>query len=292
MGAPTVSTSAPKPVEEDSRGILDPWLLRRRVRLNRYPATPVLDGLIDRFWAVQWDLPEESQHRQQLLTHPGANLSVGHGEAAGPGVAGPLEARLNGVARGITTRTLAGRGWTVAAMTTPGGLGAFLTGPATVFNDRVLPLTEILDLDEAQLIREVGDRPDEPARVGVLAAALEKAVAGADPHRVRQARDVADVAKLAESDRTLRRLDDLGRAAGVAPRTLQRMFLHCAGVSPTWMLRRYRLLNAAEEVRDGRPVSWATVAAQLGYADQAHLARDFRSATGQTPGAYARSQRG
>jgi AraC-like DNA-binding protein len=68
------------------------------------------------------------------------------------------------------------------------------------------------------------------------------------------------------------------------------MFLQYAGVSPTWVLRRYRLLEAAESVREGKPVSWAEIAADLGYADQAHLTRDFRAAIGQTPAAYAESQ--
>ena len=96
------------------------------------------------------------------------------------------------------------------------------------------------------------------------------------------ARHVAAVARLAETDRSVRRLADLCRLAGLRPRTLQRMFLRYAGVSPTWVLRRYRLLDAAEAVRDGRPVSWAEIAAGLGYADQAHLITDFRAAVGQT----------
>ena len=68
------------------------------------------------------------------------------------------------------------------------------------------------------------------------------------------------------------------------------MFLRFAGVSPVWVIRRYRLLDAAEAVREGQQVSWADVAAGLGYADQAHLIRDFRAATGQTPAAYAEAQ--
>lgn len=58
-----------------------------------------------------------------------------------------------------------------------------------------------------------------------------------------------------------RRLSDLCEMAGVRLRTLQRMFLHYAGASPTWVIRRYRLLEAAEAVREGTLVSWAQVAA-------------------------------
>ena len=117
-----MSSSQPAPVERDSRGILDPWLLRQRVQLTRHPASPALAGLVDRFWAVRWDLPPGVVHRQQVLTHPGANISVGNADARpGDRAARPIEARLNGVARSLTTRTLVGQGWTIAAMTRPGG---------------------------------------------------------------------------------------------------------------------------------------------------------------------------
>ena len=283
-----MSSSEPDPVERDSRGILDPWLLRQRVQLTRYPAGPVLDGLVDRFWAVRWDLPPGTVHQQQVLTHPGANVSIGHANGTpGQREPGPVEARLYGVARGLSTRVLAGRGWTVAALTWPGGLGAFITGSAAELTDRVVPLGQALGTDEAVLLRQVTAEPDEAARVALLAAALEQAV---DPERREPALSVAEVARLAESDRTVRRLGDLCERSGLGQRTLQRMFLQYAGVSPTWVIRRYRLLEAAETVREGRPVSWADIAAALGYADQAHLTRDFRAAIGQTPAAYASAQ--
>jgi AraC-like DNA-binding protein len=278
----------PDPVERDSRGIIDPWLLRQRVQLTRYPAGPVLDGLVDRFWAVRWDLPPGTVHQQQVLTHPGANVSIGHANGTpGQREPGPLEARLYGVARGLSTRVLAGQGWTVAALTRPGGLGAFITGSAAGLTDRVVPLAQALGTDEAALLRQVTAEPDEAARVALLAAALEQAV---DPERRTAALSVAEVARLAESDRTVRRLGDLCERSGLGQRTLQRMFLEYAGVPPTWVIRRYRLLEAAEAVREGKPVSWADIAAALGYADQAHLTRDFRAAIGQTPAAYASGQ--
>jgi AraC-like DNA-binding protein len=278
----------PEPVERDSRGILDPWLMRQRVRLTRYPAGPGLDGLIDRFWAVRWDLPPGTTHRQQVLTHPGANFSVGHPSARpGDREPGPVEARLNGVSRGLATRVLVGSGWAVAAMARPGGLGAFIDGPAADLTDRVVPLGAGIGTDEAALLRAIAAEGEEAGRIAALGAALERAV---DPVRAPAACQVAVVAGLAETSRAVRRLSDLCALAGLRQRTLQRMFIEYAGVSPTWVIRRYRLLEAAEAVRDGEPVSWAEVAAGLGYADQAHLTRDFRAATGQTPAAYAETQ--
>ena len=261
------------------------------MRLTRYPVGTALSGLIDRFWAVEWDLPDHTSHSQQVLTHPGANLTVGHADArTADHTPGHIEARLNGVARELTTRVLVGRGWTVAAMTTPGGLGAFLTRSASTFTDHTVPLGQALDVDEELLVERITAADGLPARVAVLAAALEDVLAAADPTRVGRSRQVAELGRLAETDRSLRQLPDLCARASLSPRTLQRMFLQHAGVPPTWVLRRYRLLDAAERVQDGQRVSWATVAVDLGYADQAHPNRDFRSAIGQTPAAYAEAQ--
>jgi hypothetical protein len=107
-------------------------------------------------------------HRQQVLTHPGANFSIGNASARrGERLAGPIEARLNGVARGLTTRVLVGQGWTVAALTRPGGLGAFINGSASEFTGRVVPLGPAIGADEGALPRQVASAPDEASRVGL-----------------------------------------------------------------------------------------------------------------------------
>ena len=60
------------------------------------------------------------------------------------------------------------------------------------------------------------------------------------------------------------------------------------GVSPKWVISRYRLHDAIEQLMQSVPTDWAAFALQLGYFDQAHFIRDFRKLVGRAPGAYAR----
>ena len=52
-------------------------------------------------------------------------------------------------------------------------------------------------------------------------------------------------------------------------------------------MRRARLHEAAEHADSGEPVDWAALASDLGYADQAHLTRDFTVTIGLPPSRYA-----
>ncbi|MEO5873514.1 MAG: helix-turn-helix domain-containing protein, partial [Streptosporangiaceae bacterium] len=69
----------------------------------------------------------------------------------------------------------------------------------------------------------------------------------------------------------------------------QRLFAEYVGVSPKWVLRRARLQKAATRADRGDTIDWAALAAELGYADQAHLVRDFTATVGLPPARYTRS---
>lgn len=282
--------TGPIPLPDDTRGIVDPAAMLRHVRFQRLPPPEPLVDLVDWFWTVRWQLPPGHSHDQQVLSHPSVNISIGNpppeGTAPPPG---PYRLRgvVNGVATTITTRSLTGSGWNVAAKTTTGGFGAWVDDVAAL-NDRAEPTEQVLGIDGTALAARC-DGGTFAETVEQLASELLEALQGRDPRRISQAREVSRIARIAEHDRSVARVDELARAAGVTARTLQRMFASCAGVSPTRVVRRYRLVDAAELVRDGSPVDWAEVAARLGYADQAHLVRDFAGAFGRTPAAYART---
>lgn len=83
---------------------------------------------------------------------------------------------------------------------------------------------------------------------------------------------------------------EMGRAAAMRPRTLQRWFARNVGLPPRRYLRLLRFQKAFEEVGAGD--SLASQAAERGFADQAHMAREFRDMAGLPAGAARRSARG
>jgi AraC-like DNA-binding protein len=75
----------------------------------------------------------------------------------------------------------------------------------------------------------------------------------------------------------------------VSERTLQRLFRDYIGLSPKWVLKRYRVHEAAERIASGEAPDAAWLAAVLGYSDQSHFIRDFSAQVGCSPGTYARA---
>ena len=108
----------------------------------------------------------------------------------------------------------------------------------------------------------------------------------ADSAGVRPRLSAGAVARIT-ADPGLRRVGQLAGACGIPERRLQRLFADYVGVSPKWVMRRARLHEAALRAESGAGVDWAALAADLGYADQAHLTRDFTATLGVPPAQYA-----
>ena len=82
-------------------------------------------------------------------------------------------------------------------------------------------------------------------------------------------------------------MPDLAERLALSPRSLQRLFAEYVGVGPAWVVRRFRLQEAAAHATEGGAVDWAGLAATLGYCDQAHLVREFTQTIGVPPARYA-----
>lgn len=226
------------------------------------PPSAALAGVVSRYWWVTWDLRDQPPYRQLLPPTPGVHLTL-------PSDGEPL---LRGVHRRHFSRVLSGAGGVLGVAFVPGTFRRFLGASVGSLTDRSVPATTVFG-------------PDLP-RCGQ--AAVEEFLAArapADP----VGDEVAAWVLQASTTPDLRRVDDLAALCGVGIRRLQRLFADHVGVSPKWLLRRFRLQEVTDTLAaaPGAPVDWAGLAADLGYVDQAHLTRDFTAMFGEPPTTYA-----
>jgi AraC-like DNA-binding protein len=84
------------------------------------------------------------------------------------------------------------------------------------------------------------------------------------------------------------RVDSLVALTGLGARQLERQFRESVGFGPKTLCRLARFQRVVRAVEPDHAVSWARLAADNDYADQSHLAREFREFAGTTLGEYVR----
>ena len=240
-----------------ARGVLYP---SGKYEHLRWAPAPGLERWVEKHWSVAWDLAPGERHVQHVLTHPCAHLVDERGEA-----------RVYGVGTGRYDRELTGAGRAVGTKFRPGALFSFTNIPMHELTGRAVSAREAFGADV--------DAADTDA---VDAFLLERLP---DPDEGFEL--VAEATRLTLEDPGVTRVEDLAERLAVDRRTLQRLFRERVGVTPKWMLKRYRLHEAAERISDGDVAHWAALALDLGYFDQAHFIRDFKAVVGRTPADYA-----
>ncbi|MFE6734409.1 helix-turn-helix domain-containing protein [Microbacterium sp. NPDC057650] len=255
---------------DPTRGVLYP---ARLPEFHRVPAPPEIADLAVWFWIPEWDVQPGRSSRQDVVAYPALNLVVEQGGVS-----------LVGATTRATHRDLVGRGWAVGALLKPAAVAALTDAPASLL-DQEVPLSEHSLHDAVAAAMASGDGHRERAVTLFSHWLLERAVEPTDA--ARQANVAADL--LMASD--VRSPEEAAARLAVSVRTLQRLLHRHVGLPPAAMIRRRRLQEAAERVRTDPAVDLATVAAEFGYADHAHLTTDFRTVLGFTPSAYRAASR-
>jgi AraC-like DNA-binding protein len=241
--------------------------------LDRVPAAADLADLVERHWLVRWALPGGRRASVTLLPHPCVNLVFDRGQVA-----------VAGVGRERFTYEYEGQGRVFGVKFRPGAFLPFLGGPVSQLTGQTVPLAAVWGADDA---RRFAGELAASADLDALVAVAERHLRA---HRPRPDPEVATVGRIVHAllyDRSVSRVDDVSARFGLSARSLQRLFQRYVGVSPKWVLQRYRLHEAAARLAEGASGTWAEVAVELGYFDQSHFIRDFTRAVGMTPVAYA-----
>lgn len=245
-----------------------------RTEHERILPTEELASFVAHFWSVRWWLA--APFTVETLPHPSVHVVIEWDHA------GAARAEVSGVHRGRFTRSLVGQAQVFGVKFRPATFRSLLGAPVASLTDRVLPVGAVFG-DGDELARAVVAAPDLAARIAVAEAWLTPRMQPLSA----EAASVRDLVERMATDRSIIRADDAAALVGLDLRTLQRRFRDHVGVSPKWVIGRYRLHEAAARLNGPSPPALADLAAELGYFDQAHFARDFKAALGRTPRRFA-----
>ena len=143
----------------------------------------------------------------------------------------------------------------------------------------------------SSLAEELGNATAGAERVEIASRFLLRRLGGGLARTARPSRPVAAaVRRMLGPGRVS--ISALARDSGWSVRQLERRFLSETGLTPRLLARIVRFQRVFRALGGGAPeaeADWVCVALDCGYADQAHLIRDFREFTGRTPAAFERA---
>jgi AraC-like DNA-binding protein len=159
----------------------------------------------------------------------------------------------------------------------PGGLVAFHGVPATRFVDALIDVEEIWGEPARSLRRDLSDMADGASRLDAIEAFL-----------------LSFLRPEVDADVTLRTaigmlaagetVGEVRNVLGLSQRGLHQLFAQRVGLRPKLCARITRLNAVIESLADRQ--SWSDLAAGAGFADQAHLVREFGAFTSRSPTSY------
>ena len=262
--------------------VLRPDELLARAAYGFAEPDPRLARWIERYWSVRWELADDEVFHTSTLDDPSVHITVERGGVLRAGTSGAGVWVTGPVSKGRFDVSLTGTGGVVGVKFRVGGVSAFGDHDLGAVRDRTVPAHAWFGDHTPSAALPLDAQHAAPALDAWLLSLTPREPAGACTFRhVLKGLESPDVTSLAElADRT-----------GMSVRTLQRLFSRFAGVGPKRMLIRARVMDAVAAIDRGDPRSTTALAYELGWFDQSHFVRDFRTFTGETPGAYAERDR-
>jgi AraC-like DNA-binding protein len=249
-----------------------PDLSADRPRYHEYEPSPDLAQQVRCFWRITAD---EAPLTPNRICPDGCADIVLTGDGT---------VRAIGTMRTAAVVALSGRVDVLGVRFQPGAALAFFDVPLAELTDATAGVEEL----GWHAARNVGDQlsgiPAITGKIALIETMLRARQAGLDrraaPRWLRAALQL-----LEGSDAGLQRVRD---EVGASERTHERQFREMVGLSPKTFQRVARFRRALERMQRRSRAPYAAVAAEAGYADQAHLIREFKALAGITPAAYAR----
>ncbi|SDL04666.1 Helix-turn-helix domain-containing protein [Catalinimonas alkaloidigena] len=165
----------------------------------------------------------------------------------------------------------------------PEGMLQLFGEPLGELTENVVDAEAFFPGDVTPIIAQIQDAPDDRTRIFLIEAFLHNQLA-----RFHQKDNYfTEALRRIRAQETAFSATSLGKALFVSERQSQRLFKEKLGISPKAYHRLMRFRDALTRTRRNQVVSWAQLAYELGYTDQAHLIRDFKAFSGVTPAHFA-----
>lgn len=249
----------------DERGVIFPQKLPS---LARYSPREGCADLVQWFWVPRWLVPVGQIHRQELLPFPAANLTV---ESSG--------ITITGASTKASHVDLSGEGWALGLLLQPAGLAALGVAPGSIVDTAA----EHRNRAVHEYVRRAMDAGEDDTAIDHVSTWLEQL-----PPPPRRSLEANRLLRAVAQRPHITSTATLARALHSSPRTIQRLAEEFIGLPPLAIIRRYRLQEAAERLREGT-ATIADIAARLDYFDHAHFTHDFRRTLGYSPREYRES---
>ncbi|MCJ8012103.1 helix-turn-helix domain-containing protein [Paenibacillus sp. KQZ6P-2] len=263
----------PAGLPRPSMGVLNLQGGEKRFKLSRHAASEALSFFIKHYWIVSWDCVDEEPYLQHVVPNPCVNLVVE-----------PQKTFIYGPSTRKFSYPIHGKGMVFGVKFKPGGFYPFLNQPISTLINHPLGVEHILDLDGPELEEAILSLNTEQD----MAAAMDKLLLPKLPPQDEQVLFINQIINYIASERDISKVEQVSEQFGLHIRKLQRLFDQYVGISPKWVIRLYRLQNAAETMDQRLPVDLSRLSMELGYHDQPHFIKDFKAVVGHTPEEYRR----
>lgn len=251
-------------------GVLHQQASKEHYKLRRYEPKAELSSLIEQFWFVDWQISEQKSHTQRNLPDPNFHLVI---EAQQVQVIGPVSK--------VFSYSMSKQGRVLGVKFKVASLLHLLEKPPSYYVDKALPASDFFGAEVDHLLLPLYTCQSDEVIFDALSSFLKIYNA---PMSLYQCQAL-ELCCLIKNDPSIYTVEALAAKSNLSKRSIQRAFNKCVGLTPKWLIRKYRLHQVLRQLEHGN-LDMLDIVNLLKYTDQAHLIRDFKEVIGVTPGQY------
>ena len=258
----------------------------REKLLWRRPVPPPLAGLVERFTGYREDGTaftgdvEMASLVLPIIISFGKPFRIGLGRR--PASTDSFGSFIAGLYPGPVVIDSSGWSECVQIDLTPLGAARFFGMPMTELANRMISLEDFGDGELSLLRRRLADERGWDRRLALVERfTMERMARGRSPDA---AVSWAYQSMLAAGGNV--RVGGIAKRLDWSRKHFSHRFQAVIGLSPKSVARIVRFQSVLAMASGDEPIRWADIAAACGYADQAHLSREFSEFAGTTPAAW------